>query len=199
MLLLFYSGHFIDHINTSWNTIHIKCDFFFFFLQVGLHGLCCLIHLLYSWWTAWEWVRFRMGFIFFLCIKMHCNVFSEDFSVYRLYMLRVTIALNQNKDYVTENVLFFSSQTSTPLKSCISLTQRRHRRRTGKIDHFVCRKSFKDRRYSRQSKSYRLYTAYLIQNGLRWLFLHSKGSPPASLGELYGMCWCDSYFHYLLA
>lgn len=87
---------------------------------------------------------------------------------------------------------FFSSQTSTPLKSCISLTQRRYHRRTGKIGHFVCCKIFKDRRYSRQSKSYDHYAAYLIQNGLRWLFLHSKRSPPASLGGLYGMCWCDS-------
>lgn len=31
MLLLFYSGHFIDRINTSWNTIDIKCDFFSFY------------------------------------------------------------------------------------------------------------------------------------------------------------------------
>lgn len=70
---------------------------------------------------------------------MHCNIFSEDFSVYRLYMLRVTIALNQNKDYMTENVCVFSSQKSTPLKSCISLTRWRRHRRTRKLDHFVVR------------------------------------------------------------
>lgn len=132
--------------------------------------------------------QFQDGILFFLCIKMHCNIFSKDFSMYRVYMLRVKIALNQNKDYVTENVLFFLAKKSTPLKSCISLTRWRHHRRTRKIDHFACHKIFKDRRCSRQSKSYDLYAGYLIQNGLRWIFLHSKGSPPASLGELYGMC-----------
>lgn len=86
---------------------------------------------------------------------------------------------------------FFKPKIHTPLKLHLFNTVETSQR-TRKIDHFVCRKIFKDRRCSRQSKSYGLYAGYLIQNGLRWLFLHSKGSPPASLGELYRMCWCDS-------
>lgn len=60
---------------------------------------------------------FQDGILFFLCIKMHCHIFSEDYSVYRLYMLRVTAALSQNKDYMTENVFFLLVKNQHPLKA----------------------------------------------------------------------------------
>lgn len=62
--------------------------------------------------------QFQDGILFFFSASK-CNVLfsAKDFSVYRLYMLRVTTALNQNKDYVTENVLFFLAKNPHPFKA----------------------------------------------------------------------------------